>query len=77
MYVCLCHGFTDRQVRAVLDEGAAGSTAEVFRALSCKPRCGKCVSYVRDMVTATKGCGGEEPETAGGCAGLCHAVAAE
>ena len=30
MYVCLCHGFTDRQVRAAISEGA-GSASAVFR----------------------------------------------
>jgi len=49
MYVCLCNGFTDRQVRQVCP-AAAGSTAEVYRRLGGNPRCGKCVPMVRDMV---------------------------
>lgn len=49
MYVCLCNGFTDRQVRAVSRE-ASGSAAEVYRRLGCRPQCGKCVPFVRDMV---------------------------
>ncbi|NFV80441.1 (2Fe-2S)-binding protein [Magnetospirillum aberrantis] len=62
MYVCLCHGLNDRQVRAAIDEGQAGSAAEVYRHYSCKPQCGKCVSTVHDMVRAaqspaTTGCG--------------------
>jgi bacterioferritin-associated ferredoxin len=62
MYVCLCHGFTDRQVRAVISDGA-GNAAQVFRQFKAKPRCGKCVSTVRDLVDESKGgCGG-----AGGC----------
>lgn len=63
MYVCLCHGFTDRQVRAAVTEGA-GNTSQVFRQFNAKPRCGKCVSMVRDLVDETKGsCGG----SSGGC----------
>lgn len=55
MYVCLCHGINDRQVRAAIDEGNAGSAAHVFRHLECKPRCGKCVPFMTDMVTEAKG----------------------
>lgn len=54
MYVCLCHGFTDRQVRAAIDEAGIGSTAEVYRHFDCKPQCGKCVPYVSDIVRAAK-----------------------
>ncbi|RAU20983.1 bfd domain-containing protein (2fe-2S)-binding domain-containing protein [Paramagnetospirillum kuznetsovii] len=62
MYVCLCHGFTDRQVRAAITEGA-GNANQVFRQFNAKPRCGKCVSTVRELVDETKGSGG----TSGGC----------
>lgn len=60
MYVCLCHGLNDRQVRAAIQEGGAGSVAQVYQHYELQPRCGKCVPYVRDMVrdaTAPKGCG--------------------
>jgi len=49
MYVCLCNGFTDRQVRA-LPEAAGGSTAGIYRALGVRPRCGKCVPMVKEIV---------------------------
>lgn len=63
MYVCLCHGLNDRHVRAAIDEGGAGSAAQVYQHYECKPQCGKCVPYVRDMVRDAKmgqqgGCGG-------------------
>lgn len=61
MYVCVCHGLNDRQVRAAIDEGGAGSPAQVYQHYECKPRCGKCVPFVREMVKAAKagqiGCG--------------------
>jgi bacterioferritin-associated ferredoxin len=49
MYVCLCHGFTDRQVRRIAAR-AEGSTACVYRALGVRPQCGKCVPMVREIV---------------------------
>jgi bacterioferritin-associated ferredoxin len=67
MYVCLCHGINDRQVRSAIDEGGAGSAAQVYRHYDCRPRCGKCVPMVRDMVEAAKG----DAQGCGGCGGTC------
>lgn len=50
MFVCLCNGFTERQVRECLGEGAQ-SVAGVYRCLG-KPQCGKCIGHVRQMVDA-------------------------
>jgi bacterioferritin-associated ferredoxin len=55
MYICVCHGFTDGQVRDLATRGCR-SVAEVYRSLSGgePPQCGKCVPFVREMVrTAT------------------------
>jgi len=49
MYVCLCNGFTDRQVRAVCPV-AEGSAAAVYCALGVRPQCGKCVPMVREIL---------------------------
>ena len=49
MFVCLCNGFTDGQVRQV-SPACCGSAAEVYRQLGVRPRCGKCVPMVREMV---------------------------
>lgn len=72
MYVCVCHGFTDSQVRDLATRGCR-SVAEVYRCLSGgePPQCGKCVPYVREMVRPAAAA----PEPAG-CAAA-YAVAAE
>jgi bacterioferritin-associated ferredoxin len=49
MYVCLCNGFTDKQVR-VAGATSGGSVAAVYRSLGVAPRCGKCVPTVRDIL---------------------------
>jgi bacterioferritin-associated ferredoxin len=53
MYVCVCHGFTDGQVRDLTAQGCR-SIAEVYRCLSggAPPQCGKCVPFVRQMLQA-------------------------
>jgi bacterioferritin-associated ferredoxin len=49
MYVCLCHGFTDGDVRCAAAP-VAGTVADLYRALQVRPTCGKCVPMVRDLV---------------------------
>ena len=48
MYICLCNGLTDRDIRARCECGC--SVAMVYRSLGCEPQCGKCVPYVRQML---------------------------
>ena len=64
MYVCLCHGFTDGDVRKALD-GGCRSVAAVYRHLADRPQCGKCVPDVRCMVNEHR---------AGNAAGAGHAM---
>ena len=40
MYVCLCHGITERQIREALDQGAT-SLSDVQRRLPVGSRCGQ------------------------------------
>jgi bacterioferritin-associated ferredoxin len=49
VYICLCHGFTDKQVKHAVAEGRR-SMSEIYACLGGKPRCGKCVSEVRAIV---------------------------
>ncbi len=49
MYVCLCNGITDRDFRAhAADENC--TVSRVYRSLGTKPKCGKCVPYVRQLL---------------------------
>jgi bacterioferritin-associated ferredoxin len=52
VYVCLCNGFTDTQVRTVLEQQGCGSTAQVYSAMGCRPKCGRCVPEVRRLMSA-------------------------
>ena len=60
MYVCLCHGFTDGDVRKALD-GGCRSVAAVYRHLADRPQCGKCVPDVRCMVNEHRAGNAAEP----------------
>ena len=54
MYICLCNGFTDKQVRGVGCSGD-GTVSGVYRSLGAEPKCGKCVPMVRDIVREASG----------------------
>lgn len=49
MYVCLCHGFTDGQVRDVVAAGCS-TVSDVYRRLGDLPQCRKCVPEVCALV---------------------------
>lgn len=48
MYVCLCNGLTDRQIRAAAH--AACTPAGVHRLLGVRVQCGKCLPTMRDIL---------------------------
>jgi bacterioferritin-associated ferredoxin len=49
MYVCLCNGLTDRDLRPHTLAGGY-SVSMVYQACGCRPQCGKCVPFVRQML---------------------------
>jgi len=49
MYVCVCNGIKDSQVRSAAQNGA-GTVGQVFKAHGCKPDCAQCVGCIRDVL---------------------------
>ncbi|TVR84980.1 MAG: hypothetical protein EA405_00150 [Rhodospirillales bacterium] len=61
MYVCICNAFTEKDVHRVIASGEVRSVGCVYRLCGGRPKCGKCVGVVRQMVAgAACGC---EPAT--------------
>ncbi|HET6469959.1 MAG TPA: (2Fe-2S)-binding protein [Geminicoccaceae bacterium] len=50
MILCLCHGLSERQIRAACAVPEVTAVACVYRYFGCRPQCGKCVPLVRDML---------------------------
>jgi bacterioferritin-associated ferredoxin len=48
VYVCICNGFTDGQVRSVCEQQKC-RVADIYKALGCAPKCGKCVPMVKEL----------------------------
>jgi bacterioferritin-associated ferredoxin len=49
MYVCLCNGVTDRAVRAQA-EHECKTVSAIYRSLGIKPKCGKCVPQMVQLM---------------------------
>lgn len=62
VYICLCHGFTDKQVKRAVADGRR-SMSEIYASLGGKPRCGKCVSEVRAIVACAPAGGSADTGT--------------
>lgn len=52
MYLCICNAITDRQARLRGTASAGCSVSAFYRALGVKPKCGKCVRGVREILDA-------------------------
>ena len=49
MYVCLCKGITDTQIRAAVEDGAT-SLRDVRTSLGVASQCGKCGILTREIL---------------------------
>jgi bacterioferritin-associated ferredoxin len=52
MYVCICKGITDTQIRAAVEDGAS-SLRDVRNTLGVASQCGKCGILTREIVRET------------------------
>ena len=48
MYVCLCKGITDSQIRTAVADGMT-SYHDMRRALGLSSQCGKCAAHAREI----------------------------
>lgn len=49
MYVCICNALRDKEIKAVAGDNAR-TVAEVFNRCGSRPRCGKCLPDVAEMI---------------------------
>ena len=54
MYICICNGLTDREARSQ-SNSSFSSVGEFYRALGIKPKCGKCIPAVRELLESATG----------------------
>lgn len=51
MIVCVCNAIRENEVRAAARAGASCPTS-AYRAKGCKPRCGQCLPFAREIIAA-------------------------
>ena len=49
MFVCICNGVTDGEIRQAVDEGAA-SVRDINKTMSVGNCCGKCTPVARQVI---------------------------
>lgn len=54
MYVCICNGVTDRQIREAADAGC-GSVPEMTMRTGAGANCGSCLGLVAELIEETRG----------------------
>lgn len=59
MIVCVCHGISDKNVRSLIDEGAA-TVRDISARCGAGTDCGACVRDLRQM---TRSCKRRTPRT--------------
>ena len=63
MYVCLCTGVTDGQIRSCVAEGAC-SLKDLRETLGVATRCGRCAPYAKSLLKEFKTTTAEPPQAA-------------
>ena len=53
MYVCVCHGVTDKQIRNAVREEGVGNLRDLRNALNVGSQCGKCVQMAHYFIDST------------------------
>ena len=53
MYVCLCHGITDKAIKQAVLEDGVGTTRELRGKLGVGSQCGRCIQMAQDIIDTT------------------------
>lgn len=69
MYVCLCNGHRDRELKELAARGVS-CVREAYRRLGGDPVCGRCLDFAQDVIDTARpmrpeGCSAATPGTSG------------
>ncbi len=54
MYVCLCHGISDKKLQKLAIEDGVSSMREIRQCTSLGSQCGKCVKQAKQILSETQ-----------------------
>jgi len=52
MYVCLCNGYRDAEIRRVARTGVR-CARRAYTVLGAEPRCGRCLDFAQNLIDRT------------------------
>ncbi len=53
MFVCMCYGVTDKDIRQAVENNGAGNMRELRKQLDVGSQCGKCIQMAQQIIDAT------------------------
>ena len=53
MYICLCNGITDKQIKNAVRQEGVGNVRDLKNSLNVGNQCGRCVQMAQDIIDAT------------------------
>lgn len=53
MFVCVCHGITDKQIALAVRENGVGNIRELKKSLNVGASCGTCVQMAQTIIDST------------------------
>jgi len=54
MYVCICNALREKELQAAAADPSVKAVGCVFKRCEAKPRCGRCLPDVAEMIAATR-----------------------
>ncbi|KDO15478.1 (2Fe-2S)-binding protein [Vibrio metoecus] len=56
MYVCLCHGVSDKKIKRLVTEQGITDIKGIKRCTALGSQCGKCVRQAKEIIEASLSC---------------------
>jgi bacterioferritin-associated ferredoxin len=53
MYVCMCYGITDKQIKNAVETHGVGNTRELRSLMELGRQCGKCIELAQEIIDNT------------------------
>ena len=56
MIICVCNALKERDVREAARVAGKSCPKAAYAQLGCKPKCGQCLPFAREMLTGAGAC---------------------
>jgi len=53
MFVCMCYGITDKQIKNAVETHGVGNMRELKKVMTLGSQCGKCIELAQDIINNT------------------------